>query len=447
MSQLDRELYKIQNKIEKQKAQLTKPSISVRGLRDMAIKIDDAYIGVNQKAFENYQSTPTEENYNIAKKSMSNKKFVLPQANELNNELLNLLEITEGKQKLFREQMEVYKEAKLDPQDNKTLNDFSEMVLDANVDAGIIKGYGDYNAMKKDIATMTTLDKNEYYNDELLSFLANVGQKGLQTSNQINQYLQNSNYDSEVQNKLYTAGVTHMNNMGTNSVAFNKQLEEGINLNTITNINNVKTSYNRKQDVGGNIIAQLSEDGSFKIGEDNRKRFLSKFNAGVYQGGKFDATYGSSGSNPTVVNIKDVAQDSYNDLLRLTKILEETEYGNNEFNFKAIKSKYLDKIIENDDSIETPNKNYLDIGDPDFNENYDAFKLDIKDLTGSMQKLPDADFIEEYYDATFQLFEDAIYTLEQDKRFPQLGEIGQPQFKEKLKPKNVFNFNNRTLGN
>ena len=90
MSQLDRELYKIQNKIEKQKAQLTKPSISVKGLRDMAMKIDDAYIGVNKQAFNNYQSTPTEENYNIAKKSISSKKFVLPQANELNNELLKM---------------------------------------------------------------------------------------------------------------------------------------------------------------------------------------------------------------------------------------------------------------------------------------------------------------------------------------------------------------------
>ena len=447
MSQLDRELYKIQNKIEKQKAQLTKPSISVKGLRDMAMKIDDAYIGVNKQAFNNYQSTPTEENYNIAKKSISSKKFVLPQANELNNELLNLLEMTEGKQKLFREQAKVYKEAKLDPQDSKTLDDFSELVLNANVDAGIITGFETYNAMNKTLTETKDIDKANYYNEAFLPFLANVGKEGLQTSNQLNQYLQNSNYPSEVQNKLYTDGMTKIGNMGKNSDAFNKQLEKGNNLNTIANINNAKTSYNRKQDIGANIIDQLSKNDSFlKLGGDNRKRALSKFNASVYQKGAFDQTYGFSSSNPSLTNIKDLAEDSYSDLLQLTSILEETKYGNSEYGYEDIKSKYLDNIIKDENGIEMPNKNYLDINSPDFQENYDAFKLDIKELTVNMQNIPDADFIEEYYDATFELFEDAVYTLKQDERFPQIGEIKQPQFKERIKPKNLFQLN-KTFGN
>jgi len=415
MAQIDRDLNKVYNKIELQKAKLSKPTMSMAKIANMAKMFDQAYADKNKIAFETYKATPTEENFNVAKKTISKDSFVLPQMKDINDEMLRSLEALESKNSVNRSNMDMINEALSNSDDKNTVKGITNQIVQSRINSGDITNSAELNNAYKNYSELSNREVADGYTKNIMPAIEKLlNTKGIGTDRDALSISKEGSSNPEVQLGIYNylknetlSPKDQLLMMNRNQAQMDKMIEKNQNIDTVKGLERVKSAYNDQYNVMKAIIEEtkLKRKGQF-FGNETIM-FQNKLKGNLANPTTMTQKYGSINLNsPNTYNAYGQYEDAFSDIVSMATLLEESQMFDTD-GMKNILNSYV-----NDPSSD----NFLNINDIDFDTKYKSF---IDAIEGQLNNINDkhVDLYKAYFRSTDEILKGLDTVIEGDSRF------------------------------
>lgn len=369
MSNIDRDLTKVYNKIEMQKQKLSNPTMSVSKLADMATNFDNANIEKNKLAFDNYIKFPTEENYNSAKNTLSKKSFVLPQNKEINDEMLKTLD--NAKQNFDIQQNYLQEMAKVaqDGDENSKVSDITQKVMANLIDQGIVRNIADLNNFIKQSEEMTSLESQRIAKEELLPKLQELLNSAGTKKDALNIAMKSSE-DRAYQTNMY--GLLEPRALKDKDIAsynenIKKQDKKMYDANVEEELNKLKPNYIDAASAEAEILKQMEGD-DFSLTSANQKLLRNFMISKTNLKKSIQERYGSLDDEIYNFNLYGLQRDVLDDVMNLIPVYKQVGVFENDESLEEDIDNYL---------INVESENFLDPTSENFEENLNNFQMNL----------------------------------------------------------------------
>ncbi len=415
MAQIDRDLNKVYNKIELQKAKLSKPTMSMAKIANMAQMFDQAYADKNKIAFETYKATPTEENFNVAKKTISKDSFVLPQMKNINDEMLRSLEALESKNSVNRSNMDMINEALSNSDDKNTVKGITNQIVQSRINSGDITNSAELNNAYKNYSELSNREVADGYTKNIMPAIEKLlNTKGIGTNRDALSISKEGSSNPEVQLGIYNylknetlSPKDQLSMINKNQEQMYKMIEENQNNDTVKGLERVKTAYNDQYNTMKAILEETEKKRRGKILQKETIIFQNKLKGNLVNPTTMTQKYGPINLNsPNTYNAYGQYEDAFNDIVSMATLLSESELIKTD-NMENLLNEYI-----NDPSSD----NFLDLNDLNLEEKYDGF---MNSLTLELNQIddPNTDLYKSYFRSTDEIFKGIGDVILDDKRF------------------------------
>tara|TARA_R110001592_G_scaffold43751_2_gene141502 strand:- start:1460 stop:2773 length:1314 start_codon:yes stop_codon:yes gene_type:complete len=414
MAQIDRDLNKVYNKIELQKAKLSKPTMSMAKIANMAQMFDQAYLNKNEIAFKTYVDTPTEENFNTAKGTISKDSFVLPQMKDINNEMLQSLEALESKNSVNRSNINMINETLGDGDDKTTVKDISIQIAQSEINSGNITNLTGLNELYKNLSGLSAKEVQDGYSENIMPAIEKLlNTKGIGTDRDAFSISKEGSSNPEVQLGIYNylknetlSPKDQLSMINKNQEQMMKEMEKAQDNATIAGIARIRDPYQKQSNTIKAILDSTRIEARNQLLGNESKIFQNKLTGYLQNSPTMTSQFGTYQNKPSTYNAFGQYEGAFNDIRSMATLLSESKLIKTD-NMENLLNKYI-----NDPSSD----NFLDLNDLNFENKYAGF---MNSLTLELNQINDSntDLYKSYFMATDEIFKGIGDVILDDERF------------------------------